>query len=214
MLLYVIYLYSCIRCIVLLKRIIYYYYFKSLYWRTNLLQVLNIRLTFKREQQAMLLYESRMLRVCDRTATLVLLALFNISLSGTSIDRHTRNSHVWDSWNGSEVPEIVKLRHHHRKFFVEDKNLKSNLLALNVQSLVEENGRYGSEKPPWPVKREAILEGDLIIGGKWSWWWCVWENFTSYLCCSSTATVRDVYMGLRYKTSHKQLGLLRNYNFP
>lgn len=115
----------------------------------------------------MLLHEPHVLMACDKTVTVVLFALLlNISFSGTSIEQNTR-----DSWNGSEVeqisyiPGMVRLRHHHRKYLTEEKDLKSDFLAMNLRSLLEESGRYGGEKPPWPVKREAILEGDLILGG-------------------------------------------------
>lgn len=57
----------------------------------------------------------------------------------------------------------IKLRHRHKKI---PEDLKMEFLAKNFRSLLEEGPTPLVEKPLWPVKREAVLEGDLILGGK------------------------------------------------
>lgn len=106
--------------------------------------------------------------IVDRTLLLhylPVLVLCFLPYCGTSLDLR-----VLESPTGSvmvQLPGGVKVRHHHRKFSTLEEELKSEFLEKNLRSLLEESGRvFPGEKATWPVKREAVVEGDLILGGK------------------------------------------------
>lgn len=106
--------------------------------------------------------------VVDRTSLLhylTVLVLCFLPYCGTSLDLR-----VLETPAGSVVVQLpggVKVRHQHRKFSTLEEELKSEFLVKNLRSLLEESGRvFPGEKASWPVKREAVVEGDLILGGK------------------------------------------------
>lgn len=103
----------------------------------------------------------------ERTSLLhyvtVLLLCF-LPYCGTSLDLR-----VLETETGSvmvQLPDGAKVRHQHHKFSALEEELKSEFLVKNLRSLLDESGRvFPGEKSSWPVKREAVVEGDLILGG-------------------------------------------------
>ncbi|XP_054288605.1 metabotropic glutamate receptor 2-like [Macrosteles quadrilineatus] len=98
--------------------------------------------------------------VRDNTLLGLLWILSFLTLSGTF--DHPPRLRMIDSYSGSTMEHEIKLRHRHRKI---PEDLKMEFLAKNFRSLLEEGPTPVVEKPLWPVKREAVLEGDLILGG-------------------------------------------------
>ncbi|KAG8295022.1 hypothetical protein J6590_089766 [Homalodisca vitripennis] len=107
----------------------------------------------------MLFFICKEVTVCEKTYLIYIafgvLLQTQTSFTGTTHDQ--RRYHVIES-SGSDVLHSaeVRLRHQHRK---------SDFLMKNLRSLLEEGREFPGEKPQWPVKREAVMEGDLILGG-------------------------------------------------
>lgn len=112
-----------------------------------------------------------------------LISLIVLDLSNNTNSKHLRvypPAELYQPFDDDELHQIdskIKLRHnkrgHHfwenRFSFLQDPDeeaKKHSFISDNFRSLLDDgvNRLFPSEKP-WPVKKEAVLEGDLILGG-------------------------------------------------
>uniref|UniRef100_A0A1B0C9E3 G-protein coupled receptors family 3 profile domain-containing protein n=1 Tax=Lutzomyia longipalpis TaxID=7200 RepID=A0A1B0C9E3_LUTLO len=75
----------------------------------------------------------------------------------------------WDSAYFTHPTERHKhrkhLSRHHRHLHLDSMDFRK-FVDYHVTSVVEESsGVHDTSPPPWPVKREAVVEGDVILGG-------------------------------------------------